>query len=197
MTQTKDQADGRRCGVLRDQHDREYLAVIEKSTGDPCGPLQPKYDAPLYPEQAYCRVRVNEPSRFDIQYEAWIRDLRAAHQERRREEARFRAQRVSDDVIAEMLGPLPRPVAPVLAAKQGNRYVLGLRLFDPHNPKDRVLQEALATWVSPAAPPDEDFGDEAFRDVEAPEEPTDEAEPDESVLALEAGPATTPRGRRR
>lgn len=169
MAKAKDQADGRRNGVVRDQHEREYFVVIEKATGDPCCAFQPKYEAPLYPEMGYCRVRKDEPNRFDIQYEAWIQDLRAAHQERRREEARFRAQRVTDDVIAEMLGPPPRPAAPVIAAKQGNRYVLGLRMFDPNNAKDQQLRAALEDWHGHFAIQEPDFSEDDFTEAEEDE----------------------------
>lgn len=132
-----------------DQHGRQYHAVIEIKTGDPVGMIEPLFTAPLMPEQKYLRRVPRRPYDINIDYESWKRDIRGAWGEWQRE-GRSLAKKLhgsaydpkadfTSDVL-EVIGPAPQPIEPVIAASQGNKWVLGLtskvdlrlaRFFEP------------------------------------------------------------------
>lgn len=161
------QRNQRRNGtIFRDQHDRRYHAVIELKTGHPCGPLEPQFTAPLMPPLNYMRVGMSAERPYDvvIDYARWIADLRSeANEWRARGEKlarlvhgeKYDANAPFTRQVLEELGPPPQHVEPVIAARQGNKYVLGLtdrvdvRLY-------AMLQEDVATQTTPAEP---DFSD--------------------------------------
>jgi hypothetical protein len=132
------QAKQRRTGtIFRDQHNRRYHAVIELKTGHPTGMIEPQFQAPLMPEQKYLKVGTNPERPYDlrIDYEAWLADLRTAHREyetqarqlaRKMYREKYNAQDFLTEEVLDVIGPPPQHVEVVLAARQGNKYVLGL-----------------------------------------------------------------------
>jgi hypothetical protein len=135
-----DQADFRRDQIFRDQWDRPYHAPVEKETGDPCGPLSPRFTAPVYPPDAYIRIPgANvEPGRIHIDLERWEEDLQARHDEVDEELSRWavtlygaKAPEAIRRPPAELLSFVSNkerllPVEIVQAMRAGNRWVLGL-----------------------------------------------------------------------
>lgn len=131
------QANQRRNQRLTDQHGRRYFAIIEIRSGDPVGPIEPMFDAPLKVPQMYLRKSpdIDAPTQLIIDYPRWIEDLTSARVEwerRGRELSRKQFGSAYDPTkhqfkqeILDILGPPPQPVEPVHAALQGNRWVLG------------------------------------------------------------------------
>jgi hypothetical protein len=161
---------------FRDQHGRRYHAEIELKTGHPCGPLVPSYRAPLVVPQQYLTLSNDpeNPTRLTINYTAWESDARAARRDWE-QEGRSRALKMYGDAydprkpfgqdVLDIIGPAPSAVEPIIAARQGNSWVLGLsdridlrlaKYFEP---------EQLDPQYRPAEP---DFTD--LSDVE--DEPT-------------------------
>lgn len=123
------QAKQRREIFFRDQHGRKVGAVIELATGDPTGPLKfPK--APIVPP-AHCVKIVKDPERpftLEIDYDRIIREGREAIDEYETSRSRFlRAQPNANELdIEKMVGKRPPAVEPWIAAKQGDKWTLGL-----------------------------------------------------------------------
>lgn len=129
--QVPTQADKRRSMTLKDQHGREYFAVIEKSSGAPTGLVQPLYqvaDPLLIPPQKYMTFPEDQPGKCIIDYAGWEADAQAATNEWEQN----RAQLISElpggnlnPMLSRHLGP--RPISPKLvrAMRQGNRWSLG------------------------------------------------------------------------
>lgn len=150
------QRDQRRPGtIFIDQHGREYHATIELKTGHPTGPLEPLFQAPLMPPMNYIRVGMDRRRPYDVKvdYDAWLADLRTGWDEWKNRGDKLARLVHGEKYVAgapftrqiiEELGPSPQHVEPVLAAKQGNAYVLGqttkvdVRLF-------ALLQEDVQT----------------------------------------------------
>ena len=131
------QPDKRRPMKLMDQHGREWFATIELATGDPTGPVDPRFKAPILPPPAYIKVDSRkEYGRVDIDYDGWAQMLRSAHEHWRRELTQ-NANRMYGDAAAEkiespppplidVVGRAPEAVEPVLAAQHGDPWILGL-----------------------------------------------------------------------
>lgn len=160
------QRNQRRSQMFRDQHGRRYHAIIETKTGHPTGPIEPRFLAPLSTPQMYIELSKDPERPYDlsINYRQWEQDLRTAHTDwqRRGEKIarlvfgeRYDPNAAFTRQVLEELGPPPQHVEPVIAARQGNKYVLGLtdrvdvRLY-------AMLQEDVATQTTPAEP---DFSD--------------------------------------
>lgn len=173
------QAKQRRGQMFRDQHGRRYYASIELRTGDPCGLIEPQFSAPLAVPQMYLE-RSSDPERpYDIQvsYTRWKADIRAARSEWERE-GRQLARKMHGDRfdpradfprdVLDIIGEPPQHVEPVIAAEQGNSWVLGLT--------DRVDLRLAAFFtpkeLDPSAANEPDFRDVAD-DFEAIEQETD------------------------
>lgn len=132
------QRNQRRSGVIfHDQHGRRYHATIEIKTGHPTGPIEALFQAPLMPEQKYLRVGTDpeRPYALEVNYTAWLTDLRTGHREyetearklaRKMYRDRFDANDFLTEEVVDIIGPAPQHVEVVLAARQGNQYVLGL-----------------------------------------------------------------------
>lgn len=160
------QAKQRRNGtIFRDQHGRRYHAVVELKSGHPTGLIEPLFTAPLMPPQMYLRVGTNPERPYDlrIDYDRWVQDLRAAHAEyldlarklaRKMYRDKYDAADPVTEEIVDIIGVRPQHVEPVIAAKQGNAYVLGLtdrvdvRLFALLE-EDRVSQRRLTASDEP------------------------------------------------
>lgn len=146
-----DQAKARKYAFFRDQHGRRYGAPIEISTGDPCGPLEPQFVAPLVPSPDFMRLVANEDGRSSIfiDYDGWIgevrnrvgswqREVRKAMIARHRENYHPDMKIDADVYDLPTTGPEPSisakwnggTVQPLVAAKAGNKWVLGLTEVD-------------------------------------------------------------------
>jgi hypothetical protein len=122
---------------FRDQHGRRYHAEIELKTGHPCGPLVPQYRAPLVVPQQYLTLSNDpeNPTKITVNYTKWEADARAARKDWEAE-GRSRALKMYGDAydprkpfgqdVLDIIGPAPSAVEPIIAARQGNSWVLGL-----------------------------------------------------------------------
>lgn len=131
------QLSQRNLGVIyRDQHGRRYSVMTEKRTGHPCGLIEPLFQAPLMPHQKYLMVGVDpeRPNYCPVNYALWekdIRDQRAEWEDRGRKlqrhmkQAAYRADEPLTREVVDMLGDPGEAVEPVIAARQGNPWVLG------------------------------------------------------------------------
>lgn len=139
-----DVQDKRRFQKLLDQHGREWGATIELKTGDPTGLIDPRFKAPLYPPPRFLKVDSRkEYGRVEIDYDGWIGMLRRAWEHYNTEllqAARAMygdaaAQKVEERPLPPALlahvGPAPEFVEPVLAAKAGDPWILGLSNVRP------------------------------------------------------------------
>jgi hypothetical protein len=118
-----------------DQHGRMYHATIETKTGDPCGLIEPLYTAPLMVPQQYLKRVPRQPYTLNIDYTAWKADVRggwADWQKAGRDHARklhgdaYDPRRPFTEEILSIIGPPPQAIDPIIAAEQGNKWVLGL-----------------------------------------------------------------------
>jgi hypothetical protein len=122
---------------FRDQHGRRYHAEIELKTGHPCGPLVPQYRAPLVVPQQYLTLSNDpeNPTLLTVNYVKWEADARGARKDWE-QEGRSRALKMYGDAydprkpfgqdVLDIIGPAPSAVEPIIAARQGNSWVLGL-----------------------------------------------------------------------
>jgi len=148
-----DQAQQRRYQLFRDQHNREWGANVEISTGHPTGGRpSPRFQAPLMPPAKYLRIDDRRPGRLTIDYAAWVADLETAKRAyvtkgRRygfeKYGALFDPSKPFTEEVLLYLGPEPKPVEPVRWAQAGNRWVLGLLNPDGSVPD---MPEALAPY---------------------------------------------------
>jgi hypothetical protein len=129
------QADTRRFQKFWDQHGREWHGVVENKTGHACGALEPKFDAPWIPPQQYLVPVKDRLQDVRIDYETMLMEYEQAHADyyqRIVEEARARQWDVPEpghplpESLLAIVGERPNAIEPVLAAMQGNSWVLGL-----------------------------------------------------------------------
>jgi hypothetical protein len=136
-----DQARQRRYMTYLDQHGRKWGATTENRTGDPCGPIEPHFAAPLIPEQKYIVLAADKRS-VRIDYTRWLLDLadaQAVYDRMVRETAVAMYGQKASEAIAnpprELLDRVGVPPTqrrePIEAAHQGNRWVLGLTPVKP------------------------------------------------------------------
>lgn len=146
------QADQRSFRIFTDQHGREWQGMIEKITEHPTGPWAPRFSSPLNKEiRPYLKIKDAAAGKFVIDYDAWIRDLKQAHAAYALQEVQVanalygdkgpQAIKDNDPQLALRLGPRPVAIERVLAAKAGNRWVLGIP-----NPKTGQ-PEAKPKWA--------------------------------------------------
>ena len=139
-----DVQDKRRFQKLIDQHGREWGATIELKTGDPTGLIDPHFTAPIYPPPRYMKVDSRkEYGRVHIDYDGWIGMVRRAREEydtRLLQAAsalygEAAAQKIEERPLPPALvahvGVAPDYVEPVLAAKAGDPWILGLSQVRP------------------------------------------------------------------
>lgn len=183
------QAAGRRHQVAFDQHGRKWSFWVDKKTGFSCTTPSPQFRAPWYPPSDIIRIDPETPGAVKIDYDPLLLQRREAH-------AAFRRLMIQaanhfnvpnwnpdrDAPTAQMkndIGNPPLPIEPVLAAKAGNKFVLGLRPYQPEKyPADVKLAEALAIESAPprgidAIPADAiaQFADDVADEAEALETP--------------------------
>lgn len=146
-----DQAKARKYQYFRDQHGRRYGAPVEIRTGDPCGPWEPQFVAPLAPNPDFMRIVKDEDGRSSIviDYDGWIAEIQQRLVNWQREVRKAMIARHREKYTAEMridadvydlpttgpepsIGPrwIPGTVKPLVAAKAGNKWTLGLSTVD-------------------------------------------------------------------
>lgn len=142
------QASQRKNEIMLDQHGRQYATVIEIRTGHPIT-ISPLFRAPLMPPDKFIRMRrpgeqapgwANPYCKLVVDYDAWAAELEQTHAayERKKQQlaTRIGGSRAVEEyrnpspMLLQELGPPPQPVEPVLAAKEGHPWLLGLRRPD-------------------------------------------------------------------
>jgi hypothetical protein len=114
-------------------------------TGHFCAQPTPiGWTAPLMPEGPYVKIKpFTAELSIEIDYTAWLNDLREAHRDWERIKTQF-AQAMYGDAMAQYVetpsqallaqaGPKPFPLEPIIAAQQGNKWILGLSKVDTKN----------------------------------------------------------------
>lgn len=125
-----------RAARFYDQHDRKFSATVDKKNGSPIGngPQPSGWRPPWMPTQEWFRYfEQDDPTRFRIDYDAMLQDRIAAHEQYDREWNDFAVAQGWDPkdedkagrIIAKV-GKRPQPIELVVAAMQGNKYILGL-----------------------------------------------------------------------
>jgi hypothetical protein len=177
-----DQRAKRAYAIYTDQHGRVWGAVIENKTGDPCGPLEPQFSAPLRPDDKYITIN-SRMRRVHIRYADIIRDIAEANENwesQLRDYARKNYGTKAPEAIAnppadllDLVGPRPRERRePWEAALTGNKYVLGLSTNKPDWAKEFFPEDApkqRSTFqIDPAGIADK------YPDAEEDQEPEEE-----------------------
>lgn len=164
-----DQSRRRAYAIYTDQHGRPWGAAIENKTGDPCGPLEPQFSAPLRPNDKY--IDVNSRLRqIVIRYADMILDIESAEAEwtrTLRDYARINYGEKAHEAIEnpppallDLVGPKPNglgPREPWEAAMQGNNWILGLTDAKPQwaeefFPEVEVKREARVLEITNTYP---------------------------------------------
>lgn len=164
---------GRRWGVVMDRNCKggpapvgafEYVEHLQSDTRFPHLP-------PWLPEQAWFKIGDANGlgwNQIKIDYEAMAKDQRRAHTEYRNNCLTV-AQDLNEDYepgqmpsakIRRVVGPPPKPVEPILAAAQGNPWVLGKTDVPHARLKDILFPRVVVEdedWLS-----GEDFREEEY-----------------------------------
>lgn len=129
------QAKQRTNLTVYDQYGREYFGVIEIKTGDKVGIWETRFQAPLTPEDKYLERVPGRPYSLYWNIRRHINDIRAERRdwERRGHQAARKlhgqaynpATALSSSDVLDIIGPPPQAVEPLLAALQGDLWVLG------------------------------------------------------------------------
>jgi hypothetical protein len=137
MSKSLSQTDRRKPRKLKDVYGRTWETTFDVVADDACAPINPHgWSSPLVVPQKYLRVQPDDRSMLKEMYGPWLQDLEAAHKEYE--------QRLFDDAMTifgnegpkayedrspallRYTGAAPQPIEPVLAALQGNKWMLGL-----------------------------------------------------------------------
>lgn len=186
---------GRRDEVWFDQHDREWSVSVEVRSGDPTGNITPRFRAPWTPAQAYLKPQRGARGQrgLFIDYEAMLRDVEAEWESFRRQAVEIATARgwdvpidvrepgALDPRILQIVGaPRKRP-QPIVAAMQGNRWILGeTRKPDPRlapfvedrkAKRRRPVEQALTAYGDFSDAPEPDEAEEALLDLEETHDP--------------------------
>jgi hypothetical protein len=126
----------RRGQMFRDDHGRRWFAVTELLSGAPSGMIEHQFQAPLIPPQKYLELSRDPERPYDlhIAYDRWIADTETDREEWHKN-GRLVARRtpgvtwVEGDpfptAVLDVIGPEPTPLEPILAAQQGNPWIIG------------------------------------------------------------------------
>jgi hypothetical protein len=175
MAGPQSQADGKEWREYRDPHGRAWGCVMDtkcKNGPAPIGPFEylehrrrghpdcvAPYRPPWLPEQQYMAPVKGRYDLMGIDYPRMLSDSRSRHQEyndlcmevsAEMNEAWSPGQPVPAK-IRRVAGKPPRPIEPIVACMQGNRWVLG-QTDTPH--------PALAAVLRPAQSAGDDFVDD-------------------------------------
>jgi hypothetical protein len=131
------QSARRKPRKLKDPYGRTWETTFDVVADDACAPINPHgWDSPLVVPQKYLRVQPDDRGLLKEMYGPWLADLEAAHKEYE--------QRLFDDAMTifghegpkayedrspallRYTGVAPQAIEPVLAAMQGNKWMLGL-----------------------------------------------------------------------
>lgn len=191
------QAHQRRGQRFTDQHGRQYFAPIEIKTGEPCGLLGAMYSAPLPVPLMYLKRSKDQSRPYDlvIDYTQWLADTRAELADWKKRATAAAVRRYGEEFDptapwpADILELFPRPPIheePIIAARQGNSWVLGKTT----KPDPRLTQYFAPELTDPDfhlknEPDFRDMPDALAEDVAAIVRDTDEDEEDEAVVAGE------------
>lgn len=154
-SQRKQRADA----TFYDQYGREYFGTVELKTGDVVGLMQPQFTAPLMPEQKYLERVPRKPYDLFWNIDRQIADIRGAREEWEKEgrtvarklhgQAYDNTAEFGQDVL-DIIGEPPQAIEPYIAARQGDKWVLGLsnkvnmkivRFFTPEQLDVKVQRE--------------------------------------------------------
>src|SRR5258708_30560498 len=155
---------------MRDQHGRRWGCSFDHKSNAPVGHWDSPV-APIVPPSHFLRLSKDpdRPNELTVDYDAIIKELREAASQwnkdaeaamSRRHGEKYKPGMPLDSDVGEALGPRPDPIEPWIAAKQGNKYVLGLT---------QVVDVRLAPFLKlKGAEPDEpDFSDDPdFTDLD-------------------------------
>lgn len=126
----------RRGQMFRDDHGRRWYAVTELLSGAPSGMIEHQFQAPLIPPQKYLELSTDPERPYDlhIAYARWIADTETDREEWHKD-GRMVARRMPGvaweegqpfpSAVLDVIGPEPTPLEPILAAQQGNPWILG------------------------------------------------------------------------
>ncbi len=183
-----DQSRRRAYAIYTDQHGRPWGASIENKTGDPCGPMEPQFRAPLRPNDKYLTVN-SRMRQIVIRYADMILDIEEANAEWDRELRDFARMNYGDKAheailnpppaLLDLVGPKPNGIGarePWEAAMQGNKWILGLADAKPQwaeefFPEVEVKRETRVLEITATYPDAEEEGVEAAESV-SPEYPS-------------------------
>lgn len=149
----------RRYQIFTDQHGREWGGNLEVKTGDVVGLLEAQFTAPLIPPQKYIRRVDRRPYDLRIDYKQWKADYRGERRDWEREGRQMMRkmrgkgynpnEEFSEDVL-DIIGEPPQAIEPIIAAEQGNSWILGktkkpdlrlVKFFEPEQ-LDPEIREA-------------------------------------------------------
>jgi hypothetical protein len=188
------QATYRRPITLHDQHGREWTATVGTKTGMPTGIIQPSFSAPWYPDHQYMKVNPENTSELFIDYESLLlrrrsrlADFHTLALDIARKKGIPLPAKVGEytDELLGLLPGMPKPVQPVVAAMQGNEYILGLT---------NVVDERLRRYVQAsrdvllAEAEAMDFRPRSFADAKAENAKT----ANNTATPIEGAPVFTP-----
>jgi hypothetical protein len=172
----------RRGQMFRDQHGRTYHAEIEIKTMDPCGLVEPQYQAPLVVPSMYLERSIDPERPYDlvINYDRWEADINEAREiwlsEGHTQSRVIYGEKYNPDEpfslqVLSLIGPPPQHVEPVIAARQGNSWVLGLtQTPDPRLVKFFPAKRLTRTTRRANEPDFSDAGLASFAAVDPEEE---------------------------
>ncbi len=168
---------------LEDNHGRVWVSESEVGLNanrrpqvSPVGSFIPTFRTPydFLPANKYLIYDSRRPSSLTIAYRTWIIDQQNAHREVSEYLARLawsiykdQAPKYIKNPSPEMLdivygrGKGPEPVEPIVAAMQGNGWILGLRPYDKNKSGDARLLPYLELWQG-VRYRDVSIGDEIF-----------------------------------
>lgn len=142
------QATTRRTIQLYDQHGREWSASVEHKSGMPTGLITPCFEAPWMPDQRYLVVNPDNATELYINYRLMYQHRRAALEEFHGDAVRKAAANkweapvkgAYSEAILDTMGRPPKALEPVVAAWQGNPWILGF---------DKTPDPRLAAFIEP------------------------------------------------
>lgn len=172
MASPRNQAEGREWRDWRDVHGRRWGCIMDtkcKGGPAPAGPFEYQeyqhrrendcvapFRPPWLPEQDYLRPVKGRYDLLGIDYERMLKDQRRSH--KLYEEQCMEVAAVLDveyepgqpvpAKVVRVAGKAPRPLEPIVAAMQGNRWILGMT---------DVPHPGLAKLLAPPKTDTEDF----------------------------------------
>lgn len=140
MPKELSQPETRLYRTFRDPHDRIWGSAVDKRTGHSVGPWEPQFEAPWYPEAKYIKHNPSDDRLILIDYDRNISDLKEAqdaYDDLRLKVAMNqygsafpsklgKTHEEDPPELKALVGQPPFPSAFPEAAKEGNKWVLGL-----------------------------------------------------------------------